>query len=245
MRATGIFAAIHLAGTALLLWLGYTWLGMGEARAGALAGSFAVALAFLLLTCWLYGASFPFFETRRIPSAFGTALRKLPALIAAAIAVLVIYALLARLENALSNPGFKLASWLTMKLRKPVRPYAVAHDIRAIFWVLRWIVLPILLAPMAAAIATTGWRGFRAIGRGVWRRFNWLKIPVLVLAGLWVPLKMLAWAPHMKTFRMEMASFVARAGVAYLLFIAGWLLLAFAMSAGRPVRTQPSTVPSP
>jgi len=245
MRTTGLFAAIHLAGTAFLLWLGYTWLGLGESRAGALAGSVAVALAFLCLACWLYGAAFPFFAKRHIPTAFRMALRRLPELLAAALALLIIYALLARLADAVNTPGFKLASWLTLKLRKPVRPAAVQHFFQAIVWAIRWIVLPLLVLPMIAAITVRGWRGFAAIGEG-WRRgLYWLKTPVLVLIALWVPWKLLGWVPHMKSFGMEMASFIARAGAAYLLFVAGWLALAFVTSADRPVRTQRSTVPSP
>jgi hypothetical protein len=245
MRTTGVFAAIHLAGTALLLWLGYTWLGLGESRGTALAGSFAVALAFVCLTCWLYGAAFPFFAERRIAAAFGAALRRLPALIAAALAVLVVYAVLAWLAGALNGPGFKLASWLTMTLRKPVRPNTVQRVMRSIFWVIRWMVLPLLFLPMLAAIASRGWRGFRAVGGGMWRRLYWVKVPVLVVLAVWVPLKLLGWVPQVKGFRLEMTSFVARVGLAYLLFVAGWLALAFVTSAGKPVRTQPSTVPSP
>jgi len=58
MRSTGLFAGIHLAGNALLLWLGYIWLGMGESRSGALVESLAMAVLLVCLTCWLYGASF-------------------------------------------------------------------------------------------------------------------------------------------------------------------------------------------
>jgi hypothetical protein len=245
MRTTGVFAVIHLAGTALLLWLGYTWLGLGEGRAMALAGSFAVGLGFLCLTCWLYGTAFPFFAERRL-SAFGTTLRRLPALVAAAIVLLVIYALLARLAAyTVQNLGFHMASWMTLNFRTPVRPYTVQHVFRSIFWAVGWIVLPLLGLPMIAAIAMRGWRGFAAIGAGCCRRLYWIKAPLLVLVAVWIPWKLLEWVPHMKSFRMEMVSFVARAAVAYLLFVAGWLALAFVTSGGSPVRTQPTTVPSP
>jgi hypothetical protein len=246
MRATGIYAAIHLAGTAALLWLGYTWLGLGEGRALALVESFAVGLAFLCLTCWLYGAAFPFFAKRRISAAFGIALRTLPALIAAAILMVALYWVVGWLGAYLvQHLGFHMASWMTLNFRRPVRPYTVQHTIETIFWVIRWIVLPLLLLPMVAAIALRGWRGFSAIGAGCCRRLYWLKAPILVLMAVWVPCKLLTWVPHMKSFPMEMTSFVARVAAAYLLFVAGWLALAFVTSGGSPVRTQPSTVPSP
>jgi len=245
MRAVGIFGAIHLVGTALLMWLGYTWLGLGESRAGALLGSFVVALLFLLLVCWLYGASFRFFDERRVAGAFRVTLGRVPALAVAVLLGLFVYWLVVLLVAAADGKALPVASWLTLQLRKPVRPYTVRHVFEAVFWAIEWIVLPLLLLPMLAAISARGFRGFGSIGAGWHRRLYWLKTPVLVLLAIWVPLKLLAWAPHMKTFRMEMASFVARAAVAYLLFVAGWLALAFVTPAGKPVRTQPSTVPSP
>jgi hypothetical protein len=245
MRSTGLFAAVHFIGNALLLWLGYEWLGMGESRAAALAGSFGAAAVILCFGCWLYGASFDFFDSHRISQAFGTALRRLPALILAAILVLVIYYWLARANDAVQDPGFTFASWLTNKLRKPVKPVTVQHTIDGIFWVIRWFVLPILLLPMAAAVASRGWSGFKSIGAGSRRHFYWVKAPVLLLLALWVPLKLMGWSPHLKSFGMEMTSFVVRAAVAYLLFVFGWLLVAFVTSAGKPVLTKPKTVPSP
>jgi len=227
MRSTGLFAGIHLAGNAFLLWLGYYWLGLGEARAGALLWSLAVAAMGFWLACWLYGASFAFFPERRVGAAYRTALRQLAPLVAAAIAVVVVYALLARACRAMDDPGFRLASWLTLKLRKPVKPSTVQAVSHGVFWVLRWVVAPVLILPIGPGIATRGWAGFRAIASRCrdWR--YWLAAPALVVAALWAPLKLVGWVPHMSSFGAEMTSFVVRAGVAYLLFAAGWLALAW------------------
>jgi hypothetical protein len=238
MRSTGLWAGIHLAGNALLLWLGYYWLGLGESRSGALLWSLLVAALLVGLTCWLYGASLAFFAERRVRGAFATALRHLPPLVAAAIALLVIYWLLARLTDAMDGPGFRLASWLTLKLRKPVKPATVQAVFHAIFWVVRWVVVPVLLLPMVSAIVSRGWAGFRAIAarRRTW--LYWLEAPALLLIALCVPLRLLAWTPHMKSFSGEMASFVVRAAVAYLLFVASWLVLAFVTAGGKPRLTR-------
>jgi hypothetical protein len=152
-------------------------------------------------------------------AAFGTALRRLIPLVLAAIAVLIIYVLLERLAAAMDDPGFRLASWLTMKLRKPVKPATVQGIFHAFFWVVRWIVAPLLLLPIAPAIVSRGRR------RRTW--LYCLEAPVLLLIAVWVPLKLVAWVPHMKTFNGEMTSFVLRAAAAFLLFVSGWLVLAF------------------
>jgi hypothetical protein len=245
MRSTGLFAGIHLAGNAFLLWLGYTWLGLGESRAGTLMGSMAVAVAIVCMACCLHGASFPFFAERRVAAAFGSALRRLPALIVAAMAVLVIYVLLSRAADAMDKPGFTLASWLTLKLRKPVKPATVQRVFHAVFWVIRWIAIPVVVLPMVSAIVSRGWRGFGAFGARCRSLLYWVEAPVLLLLAVWAPLKLIAWVPHMKSFQMEMTSFVVRAAVAYLLFVAGWLGLAWVTSGGKPRLVQSSTVPSP
>ncbi|HMD71052.1 MAG TPA: hypothetical protein VKF41_06890 [Bryobacteraceae bacterium] len=227
MRSTGLFAGIHLAGNALLLWLGYYWLGLGEARAGALLWSLAVAALVVCGACWLYGAGFAFFVQHRIGAAFRAALRRLAPLVAAAIGVVVVYALLMQTRDAMDNPGFRLASWLTLHLRRPVKPATVQAVFHGVFWVLRWIVAPVLILPIGPAIVSRGWAGFGAVASRCRVWLYWLEAPALLLAAVWAPLKLVGWAPHMSSFGGEMTSFVVRAAVAYLLFAAGWLGLAF------------------
>jgi hypothetical protein len=233
MRSTGLFAGIHLAGNALLLWLGYYWLGLGESRAGALLWSMTVATLIGCLTCWLYGASFAYFAQRRVWAAFRTSLRNLAPLVVAGIAVVVVYLLLMRARDAMDGPGFRLASWLTLHLRKPVKPATVQAVFHGVFWVLRWVVVPVLILPIGPGILSRGWAGFGAIGSRCRVWLYWLEAPVLLLAALWAPLHLVGWVPHMHSFGAEMTSFVVRAAVAYLLFAAGWLTLAFVTVGGK------------
>jgi hypothetical protein len=231
MRSTGLFAGIHLAGNGLLLWLGYYWLGLGESRAGALLWSVLVAALLVSLTCWLYGASFAYFAERRVWPAFATALRRLGLLVAAALALGVVYWLLGWLRNVMDGPGFRLASWLTLKLRKPVKPETVQGIFHAFFWAVRWIVVPALTLPVVSAIASRG-----AARRRTW--LYWIEAPVLLLIALWAPLKLIDWVPNMKSFSGEMTSFVMRAVVAYVLFVAGWLALAYVTARKPAVASQ-------
>ena len=112
MRSLAPLAAIHLAGNALLLWLGYYWLGLGETRAATLLWSALVALLLLSLASWLHGATFAYFaaDPRRLTAAFRTSLRRLGPLVAAAIVVLAIYLLLAAWAAYSPRPAFKIAS---------------------------------------------------------------------------------------------------------------------------------------
>jgi hypothetical protein len=65
------------------------------------------------------------------------------------------------------------------------------------------------------------------------------------LCAIWAPLKVLGWTPRSQSFALEAVSFLLRATLAYLLFGAAWLVLAFATSAGKPRFTQSSTAVSP
>ena len=147
LPATGSFRRpMQLVGNAAALLLGYYWLSIGEARAGLLVWSFTVALFTAALFLWIHGAGLSYGLSSDAP--YRAALRRLPALLVAAIVVLLLYIALGKLQDACADPSFRFASWLTLKLRKPVKPAAVLSIVAAIFWLIRWIVLPIVFLPL-------------------------------------------------------------------------------------------------
>ena len=237
----------HLVVNALLLCLGYYWLGVGETRAATLTWSAFLALVLVCLGSWIYGASFAYFQSdnRRASAAWRTACRNLWPLAVAVIAVTTIYFLLAWWAGYSAKPASTFASFLTLKLRKPVKPSSVLRVFNVALWLIRWVILPVLLLPMLSAVAGSGWRGFRSVGTLARKWIYWIEAPLLLLCAFWVPLKILGWIPEVGGFGMEVASLAVRAAVAYLLFIAGWLALAFVTSAGKPRLTQSNTAASP
>lgn len=237
--ATRKLCLLHVAANALLLWLGYEWLGVAESTRLRLALSAIDALAILALVCWLYGATFAYFRGEpNINDAFRVALRHLAALMVTAILAIVLYGLLAWAASAAAQPAFRLASWLTLHLRKPVKPVAVARAFQSVFWVVRWAVLPVALLPMASAIATRGWRGFSGFTwRSGWR--YWLGAPALLLAGLQLPFLLMRWVPALEPFGLQMASFAVRIGVGYLLFVGA--ALGVACWTGRRANPDPTS----
>lgn len=237
----------HLAGNAILLWSAYYWLGIGESRAATLLWSALVALAIVGLTCWLHGSAFVYFSQPepRLKRVFAGTLRRLLPLAAAALLVLTVYWLVAFWAGTMGKPAFQIASYLTLKLRVPVNPPSVLRIFNAMFWLLRWMLVPVLILPAIAAIARNGWSGFRAIGSQVRRRWYWIETPLLLVCAFWVPGKLFAWVPDLKSFPMQMASFLVRVGIGYLLCVAAWLLLVFITAGGSPRLTQAKTVPSP
>ena len=235
-----VLCAFHFVGNALLLWLGYSWLGIPESNTPHLLLSLFVVLLFSGCVLWLHGTSFAFFAgvpARRLRSAAAVALRHLPALLILAAFAVFLYALLALLTEALAQPAFRLASWLTLTLRRPIPPPRVLAFFRAFTWVIAWLLLPAIFLPVAAQVSINGFGGFRSFARRL-NLVRSLKICALVLAGLWLPLKLLAWIPRMPNFGLEMTSFLLRAAVSYLLFVGLLLLLERVTSAGTPFRSQ-------
>ena len=220
------FFLLHLVINALLLWVAYEWLGVGESTRLRLLWSALYALAILALACWFHGATLVFFREGelKIKDAFAASLRKVPALLAAALLVLVLYGLVSWAAGASGQPAFRLASWLTLKLRMPVKPVTVARIFLGGFWIVRWVLLPVVLLPMASAIAAHGWRGVGEISwRAGWR--YWLEVPLLLAAGLLLPFVVLGWVPAVSGFTLEAISFLMRMLVAYLLFVTAiWTL---------------------
>jgi hypothetical protein len=240
-RSHAALGITHLIGNALLLWLGYCWLGMAEGNGIHLAGSAAVFLLFGLGALWLHATALAFFaQTPKasFAAAARTALRRLPWLFALAIVVVCLYMLLSSCYSAFDHSGFVIGSWLTMTLRKPVPPARVLDCYHALIWILRWIVVPALALPIAAHLISKTPRIVR-------RWPYWLAAGALLFLAVWVPLRLLDWVPRVSGFSAEVASFVTRIGAGYLLFVAALLALEFLTSAGKPRSSQSSTAASP
>ena len=241
------FALLHLLANVLILWLGYYWLGIGESRTSTLVWSALVLIAFAAFVCCAYGAALVYFQDDGRPAtgSWRTAIRNLLPLVLAAITVVLIYWLLERWSVYSARPAFRIASWLTLTLRTPVRPAAVARIFSVILWMVRWAALPVFLLPVASAVAALGWQGFRKASLRVPGWLYWIEVPLLLLCLIHLPLWLFYWVPEVNGFGMQAASFTVRIAAAYLLFGVSWLVLAFVTAGGRPRPAQSSTADSP
>lgn len=233
-------AILHVIGNAALLGLGYYWLGVGESDGARLALSLALVLVFVAGAVWLHGTSLVYFrEGALLP------LRRIPALALFAAMVGVLYFALRVWRPLDEQTGATIASFFTMMLQKPVRPAWVQSVLDPLWWTILRVVIPTMLLPTAAGIAVHGWRGGNAYASQLRNWRYWALSAPLWIAVSWAPLALATWKPGMGEWGVEMASFLARYGFAYLLFVAACLLLAFVASRGKPDLSQPSTVPSP
>ncbi len=72
-RSIALLCVLHLLGNALLLWLGYYWLGIGEANGLQLAWSAFVILVFICSAIWLHGTALALFDANRESTLAGAA----------------------------------------------------------------------------------------------------------------------------------------------------------------------------
>lgn len=239
-------ASIHLLSSAVLLLLGYYWLGIAESHTATLVWSICVALFIAVLGVWTYAASFVYFRQRaEWLTAWRTSLRNILPLAVAVLLLVAVYWLLAKWADYSSQPAFKIASYLTLKLRKPIRPSSILRVFNTVLWLVEWMALPVLFLPMLSRISASGWRGFAGVGSHANRWLYWIETPVLLFCAVRLPLLLLHWVPRVDSFGVEAASFTARAIVAYFFFVGAWLLLASVTLGGSPRPTQPSTAASP
>jgi len=243
-RALRWLCGLHLIGNAALLGVGYWWLSVGESTTANLSLSIALLIVFTVGAAWLHGTSLVYFREPHPPK-LRVPMRGLLPLVALAITSAVIYFALDAWQPLNTDRATNVASYLTLKTQTPIRPAAVQRVFDVLWWIVLWALIPVLLLPLASGIASLGLRGVREFGTRLkdWR--YWLMAPALLSVAIWAPLEIVAWKPSRGTFAVELAGFALRFGLAYLLFVGAWLLLAFVTSRGKPSRNQPTTVPSP
>ncbi len=238
-------ATLLAVGNAALLWLAYTWLGIGESDTQMLTWSGLSVFALLVGVVLLQGVSLAHFRTPGTPlrRTFWSVVRRLLPLTLFGILATAVYIGLWLWDP---TPLVQwVASGLTLLTQSPVRPAWILRIAEFGLLAIRWCAIPVLLLPLAASVATNGWSGWRDYKSQPHNWRYWLIVPVALIAGIWLPLWLVAWTPVRGTFTAEMSSFVARWAAAYFLFVAASLVLAFATSRGRPAGTQESTTVSP
>jgi hypothetical protein len=216
---------MQLIGNALVLWLGFMWLGIGDSRAGQLAETVSFGLLIAAPWLWLQNATFAYFADREagIAAAFRKGLRTLGTFAGIVIVFVLVVWALGLLAGPLARAGQSTASWLTFHLRKPVKPVWFVRGYLALLWGVRWIVVPVIFLPLLA--------GYRKLAGRVF----WLEYLIALVLGFWVPSLLMSWVPHLTGSVAQVTSFVLRFGVAYLLMLTSWIAISF--FSARPVKT--------
>jgi hypothetical protein len=231
-KSTRVLCILHLLGNAILLWVAYEWLNIGESSMMRLTESLLLAALIMIAALWLHGSALAHFaneDRSKLGPALGTALKHLLPLFILALFVVVIY--------------FALGSW-DSSMETTTGTLKTVSDVA--LWLLRWLIFPVLLLPLAANVAAKGFRGYTAEAWRLSKRaIYWIEVVALLLAGIWVPLKIVTWVPKLDGFGLQFTSVLIRFFVAYLLFVVAWLLLESFTSGGKPRTSQAMTASAP
>jgi len=215
---------LHLLANAAVVAAVYQWLKIGDSTALRLTATALFGLLLVAFTVWLQGLVFAHFREPDLPvvALLRAALRRLLPLTLVALLAAALYWLLEWLLGRADGPAAATASWFTLHLRSPVHPAAIL----SIFtWAIRfaeWVVVPVLLLPLAASAFVARLRAWTF----------WVGCPVLLLVAIYVPWRLMHWVPWQGGLGLEMTSFIARWLVAWLLFVTAWFALV-ALACGR------------
>ena len=216
---------IQAAGNALLFWCAFTWLGIHDSNTWQLVETAVVGLLILLPWLWLQVGALAYCgdRSRGLWPAFRGSLKTLALFSAIAMAFVLLAWALGKLDGPLAQAGQRTASWLTFHLRKPIKPTTWARAFQAALWGVRWILLPVLVLPIAAGAARNGARGMWRAGRKVF----WLQYLMALLAGFYLPVLLLHWVPKLDGTTAQVLSFTLRLVIAYALMVTAWLAMTF------------------
>jgi hypothetical protein len=222
---------LQVVGNALAFGALYRWLGLRDSKMSQLVMTAVFGLLILVPWLWLQDSTMAYCadRSRGLWGTFRKSLSTLAIFSAVIVGFAAMFWALGRLEGPLADAGQKTASWLTLHLRKPIKPQTWITIYISLLWAVRWIVLPVLMLPIASGVAR-GVRGFRA------SRVFWLQYLIALVIGYWIPALLMHWVPNLSGTAAQVASFVLRFGIAYLLMVTAWLAVAF-FSARAGVRT--------
>jgi hypothetical protein len=258
-------ALVQLAGNVVLLALACAWLWVPDAKAWQVAFSAVLAVAFAAGVCWLHGATLAYFHARHraqaqtLRQACGSVLARIPAIALCLFVLALALAAATWLDGRTESWAATAASWLTLKLQKPVSPESAVKVFGAVSWALRWILIPIVLLPL---VARASFDGFAGLGRSGVRRACrvlrrpsvWLVYGAFLFTGLWIPGKLVSWKPEVAGLFAESVSFAIRLLIAYVLVVMLWLVFlsllarddeSEALSSPEPAAAAPAVEPSP
>jgi hypothetical protein len=212
----------HLAGNALLLWAVYALLGMGDQTVWQLVISALLAVVVLFAAMWLHGTALAAFHG--VGQAPGLPLRRLPKLLPWVLLAAALLAVAVWLAGYGPRVTVYLSSRFTLWLLTPVSPQKVDWIFPALLrsvCLIGWLAL----LPLASQAAGGGFSGRQALQIAASGRY-WLACAVVVLAGIYLPGRLIWWVLPVQGLLLETLSMLVRFSLAYALAIAAWLTLA-------------------
>jgi hypothetical protein len=145
--------------------------------------------------------------------------------------VLAVSWLILQLLDYRDSVSNTIASWLTLRLRRPIAPSSVGWVYAWLVWLAAFVKWPFMLLPWAESAANSGlaayrWENLKRPARTARRPRYWLQCLALLAVGAIIPCLLVSWTPPVKGIPAETASLIVRFLAAYVIAVTAWLLMA-------------------
>jgi hypothetical protein len=234
-HGVGVWILQVLANAALLAFV-WWWLTWPDAHVWQVAASFIAAAAVLFMALCVHCATLGYFATQpgSLAAAFRRCLARIPAFLLWVVLTVAVLWALQWLKASIPQASVRGAQLGSTNPRQAMRAAAW------ILFLVQWVVVPVLLLPLASEISAEGFRGWSMAALRRLRRLTyWLGAIAALVLGIYVPYKLLLWVPQPSSLRREAWSIGIRFTAAYLLMVTAWVL--FAALLGRDARQTDST----
>ena len=213
------------------------WLLIPVARTWQIILNAVLAAGIVVAALVLHAGTLNYFcdrsgdEGAALKLAFGRALRHLAAVAVWAGAFYLIWELVGKLDEYHDAVPTFIRSMFPAFLRQLISLGVITALFDGFVFVLRWIVAPGLLLPLALRAADVGFRGWGRAGLATWKAViaslqYWGVVTLAAVLGVFASGRIMDWTPRSAdpTFAGETISLILRLLAAYLLALFSWML---------------------
>jgi hypothetical protein len=229
---------IQFVGNPLLFLLFAGWLLIPVANTFYIILNALVAILFIAATATLHGGTLNYFSERDLSlyvplkRMFLRALRNIiPILICAAL-VYFLWMLTDKFDDLQETFPTYLRSTLSAPMRKHISLFALENTFAVVAFALRWILIPGIILPFAAAASNNGFRGlgiggFRRLKNAIGSFSYWLILTLAGIVGVYATETILDLTPNFatSTYHHELFSLVIRLVISYTLALIAWMVI--------------------
>jgi hypothetical protein len=227
---------IQFVGTPLLYLLFYGWILIPVASTTYVIANLLVAIVLLAACVALHGGTLNYFsekpsnESVQLKKIFFRALRNILPILMCVAAIYLLRMLADKFDDLQDTFPTYIRSTLPASTRQHIPVSSLESIFAIVAFALRWILIPGLVLPFAAAASSRGFRGFGAVGFRSWKNavssFSyWLVLTIAAAVGVFATQKILDLTPDFakSTYRYEWASLITRLVISYSLALVAWM----------------------
>jgi hypothetical protein len=233
---------IQFIGNPLLVLLFAGWLLIPVANALYIILNALVAILLIAAITTLHGGTLNYFFENELSlntplkQGFSRALRNIVPILICAAVIYFLWTLADKFDALQETFPTYLRSTLSVSVRKHISLPALKNSFAVSAFALRWILIPGLILPFAAAASNNGFRGlaiggFRRMKNAIGSFSYWLILTLAAVVGAYATQTILDSTPNFatSTYHHEMFSLVIRFVISYALALIAWMVTCSAL----------------